>query len=146
MQGNTSRVLSFYLLQNSVLSKRVIFPEHKRSLHGGVVITISHVRSFFWIRQLRRLSKSVITNCYGCKKIKSRLYHSPKPGPLPEDRTEKRFYLRLQAQTMRVQFIIKPKRKVSSKHISYYFLAVLLEPCTQSQYPISPPQNVSRGL
>ena len=40
---------------------------------------------------LKRLSKSVIRNCYGCKKLGSRPYHSPKPGPLPKGRTEKCF-------------------------------------------------------
>ena len=46
---------------------------------------MSHVRSLFWIPHLRRLSKSVIKNCYGCKKFKSLPNHSPKPGPLPKD-------------------------------------------------------------
>ena len=49
-----------YLPQDSVLSKKVIFTEHKRSLHGGVTMAISHVRSLFLIPHLRRLSKSVI--------------------------------------------------------------------------------------
>ena len=80
-----------YLLQDAVLSKKVIFAEHKRSLHGGVAMTMPHVISLFWILHLRRLSKSVIRNCYGCKKFRSLLYHSPKPGQLPKDRTEKRF-------------------------------------------------------
>ena len=54
-------------------------------------MTMSHVISLFWIPHLRRLSKSVIRNCYGCKKFRSLSYHSPKPGPLPKDRTEKFF-------------------------------------------------------
>ena len=52
---------------------------------------MSHVGSLFWIPHLRRLSKSVIRNCYGCKKFRSLPYHPPKPGPLPKDRTEKCF-------------------------------------------------------
>ena len=52
---------------------------------------MSHVRSLFWIPHLRRLSKSVIKNCYGCKKFRSLPYNSPKPGPLPKDRTERCF-------------------------------------------------------
>ena len=49
------------------------------------------VRSLFWIPHLKSLSKSLIRNCYGCKKFRSLPYHSPKPGPLPKDRTEKCF-------------------------------------------------------
>ena len=33
--------------QDSVLSKEVIFAQHKRSLDGGVAITMSHVKSLF---------------------------------------------------------------------------------------------------
>ena len=54
-------------------------------------MTISHVRLLFWIPHLRCLSKSLIKKCYGCKKFRSLPYHSPKPGPLPKDRTEKCF-------------------------------------------------------
>ena len=34
MHGKTPRILSYYLPQDSVLSKKVIFAEHERSLHG----------------------------------------------------------------------------------------------------------------
>ena len=75
-------------------------------------MTMCHVKSLFWIPYLRRLSKSVIRNCYRCKKFRNLPFHSPKPGPLPKDRTEKCFPFE----------VIKPQRKVNSKHISYYFL------------------------
>ena len=121
MQEKTSRVLSY--LFNLVLSKKVIFAEHKRSLHGGVAMTMSRVRSLFWIPHLRRLSKSVIRNCYGFKKFRSLPYHSPKPGPLPKDRTEQCFSFEVIDTDSGVPiYYKKPKRKVNSKHISYYFL------------------------
>ena len=53
-------------------------------------MTLSRVRSLFWIPHLRYLSKSVIRNCYGCKKFRS-LSYSLKPGALSKDRTEKCF-------------------------------------------------------
>ena len=84
-KGRLQGFYPIYLPQDSVLSKKVIFAEHKRSLHGGLALTMSHVRSLFWIPHLRRLSKSVIRNCYGCKKFRSLPYHSPKPGPLSKD-------------------------------------------------------------
>ena len=89
-KGRRQGFYPIYLPQDPVLSKKVIFEEHKRSLHGGVVMAMSHVKSLFWIPHLRRLSKSVVRNCYGCKKF-SLPYHSPKTGPLPKDRTEKCF-------------------------------------------------------
>ena len=36
-----------YLPQDSVLSKKVIFAQQKRSLDGGAAMTMSHVRSLF---------------------------------------------------------------------------------------------------
>ena len=111
-----------YLPQDSVLSKKVIFAEHKRLLQGGIATTMSHVRSLFWIQHLRRLSKSVIRNCYGYKKFRSLPHHSPKTGSLPKDRTEKCFPFEVIGTDYVVQFTIKPKRKVNSKHLSYYFL------------------------
>ena len=90
IQGKNSKVL-FYLSQDSVLSKKLIFAEHERSFHEGVATTMSHVKSLFWIPHLRCLSKSAIRNCYGCKKFRSLPNHSPKPGPLPKYRTEKCF-------------------------------------------------------
>ena len=90
IQGKTSKVL-FYLSQDSVLRKKLIFAEHDRSFHEGVATTMSHIKSLFWIPHLRCLSKSAIRNCYGCKKFRSLPNHSPKSGPLPKYRTEKCF-------------------------------------------------------
>ena len=84
-KGSLQGFYPIYLPQDSVLSIKVIFAEHKRSLHGGVAMAMSNIRSLFWIPHLRRLSKSLIQNCYGCKKFRSLLYHSRKLGPLPTE-------------------------------------------------------------
>ena len=46
-KGRLQWFYPIYLPQDSVLSKKVIFVERKRSLHGGVAIAMSHVRSLF---------------------------------------------------------------------------------------------------
>ena len=63
-----------YLPQELVLRKKVIFAEHKRSLHGGVTIIMSHVRSLFWIPHLRRLSKPISKTTMDVKN--SEVYYS----------------------------------------------------------------------
>ena len=108
-----------YLTQDSVLSKKVIFAEHPRPLHGGVAMTMSHIRSLFWTSHLRRLSKSVIRECYGCKKFRSLPYHSPKSGPLPKDRTERSFPFEVIGTDCAGRTYYITKKKVNSKHISY---------------------------
>ena len=57
-KGRLQGLCPIYLPQDSVLSKNVIFAEHKRLLHGGVAMTMPHVRSLFWIPHLRRLNQS----------------------------------------------------------------------------------------
>ena len=42
----------------------------------------------FWIPVLRKLTKSIIRNCYGCKSFRATHYPNPKPELLPRDRTE----------------------------------------------------------
>ena len=61
---------------------------HRNSLHGGVASTMAAVRSLFWIPVWRKLTKSVIRNCYGCKRFRAADYPNPKLGLLPRDRTE----------------------------------------------------------
>ena len=61
---------------------------HRKTLHGGVASTMVAVRSLFWIPVLRKLTKSVIQNCYGCKRFRVMHYPNPKQGLLPRERTE----------------------------------------------------------
>ena len=121
MQGKTPRILSYYLPQDSVLSKKVVFAEHKRSLHGGVAMTISHVRSLFWISPLRHLSKLVIRNCYGYKKFGSLPCHSSKPGPLPKYITEKCFPFEVIGTDYAGRIYYKTKKKSELKAYMFIF-------------------------
>ena len=61
---------------------------HQGTLHGGVASTMTAVISLFWIPVLRKLTKSIIRNCYGCKRFRATHYPNPKPELLPRDRTE----------------------------------------------------------
>ena len=49
---------------DSLLAEKLIFQAHKNTLHGGVVLTMTKVRSNYWI-----LTKSVMRKCYGCKRF-----------------------------------------------------------------------------
>ena len=124
MQGETSRVLS-YLLTTRFSSKKVIFEKHERSLDGGVAITMSRVRSLFWILHLRRISKSVIRNCPGCKKFRNLSYHSTNQGLFPKDRTEKCFLFEGTDRDYAGPIYNKTKRKFGTQSIYIYFAAYL---------------------
>ena len=71
-----------YLPSSSVLSEKITMPVHRKTLRGGAF------RSSFWIPVLRKLTKSVIQNCYSCKRFRATHYLYPKPGLLPNNITE----------------------------------------------------------
>ena len=77
-----------FIPPDSLLAEKLIFQAHKNTLHGGVVLTMTKVRSNYWIPAPRKLTKSVVRKCYGCKRFNSLPYPGVKPGPLPNDRTE----------------------------------------------------------
>ena len=121
-KGRLQLFYPIYLPQDSVLSKKVIVAEHKRSVYGGVAIAMSHVRSLVLIDPLRRSSRLVIRSCWGCKKFRSLPYCSQNPGPLLNDRTEKCFPFEVIGTDYAGPIYYKSKRKSELKaHISYYF-------------------------
>ena len=61
---------------------------HWRTLHGGVGMTMAHVRQKYWVPRLRRLAKRRIKSCYGCRKFQAIAVAKPPPGNLPQDRTK----------------------------------------------------------
>ena len=49
---------------------------------------MAKVREVQWIPRLRKLTKRVIRNCWGCKRFQAVAAPRPPAGPLPRDRTE----------------------------------------------------------
>ena len=66
-KGRIEGAYPIYLQNQSLLSEKIIFAAHKNTLHRGVLMTMTNVRSTFWIPSLQQLTKSIIRNCYGCK-------------------------------------------------------------------------------
>ena len=46
-----------FVPRHSLLAEKLIFQAHKNILHGGVVLTMTKVRSNYWIPTLRKLTK-----------------------------------------------------------------------------------------
>ena len=61
---------------------------HRRTLHGGVGLTMAAIRSRYSIPRLRQLAKRMIKRCYGCKQFQAVAHAHPPVGNLPKDRTE----------------------------------------------------------
>lgn len=77
-----------YLPDDHLFSQRVVERAHLLTLHGGVGLTMTNVRSRYWIPRLRRLVKRVRKSCHGCKKMTATAYANPPPGVLPLTRTQ----------------------------------------------------------
>ena len=77
-----------FIPRDSLLAEKLICQSHKNTLHGGVVLNMTRVRSNYWIPALRKLTKSVVRKSYDCKIFNSLSYLGVKPGPLQNDRTE----------------------------------------------------------
>ena len=76
-----------YLPSEDLFTQRMIEYSHKRTLHGGVGLTMADIRRNYWIPRLRQLTKGVIHRCHGCKRFHAIAFSRPKPGSLPKTRT-----------------------------------------------------------
>ena len=76
-----------YLPDSDLFAKKLIMHEHIQTLHGGVNSTMARTRNHWWIPKLRRLVKSIIHSCPGCKKYRSIPLQASSQANLPEFRT-----------------------------------------------------------
>ena len=77
-----------YLPDTHQCTEKLVEEAHWRTLHGGVGMTMAHVRQKYWVPKLRRLAKRRIKSCYGCRKFQAIAVAKQPPGNLPQDRTK----------------------------------------------------------
>ena len=77
-----------YLPDSSLFTTKLVQRAHVCTLHGGVGLVMAKIREMYWVPRLRRLTKKVISDCWGCKKFRAVPAPPPPPGPLPKARTE----------------------------------------------------------
>ena len=59
--------------------------EHRRSGHLGLASTVAKTRSRYWIIGVRKIVKSIISNCYGCR-FRLKTLACQRMSTLPEER------------------------------------------------------------
>ena len=101
-----------------------MFTEYKRTLQRGVTITMTSVRSRYWILSLRQQTKSVTHKYYGYKKYRVLPYPTPPPWSLPLKRTELSMLFQIIVTYYAGPSIIVPNLKNNKKHIFFCLLAV----------------------
>ena len=76
-----------YLPTYSTISEKLVASSHLATLHGGVGLTMAHLRERYWIPRLRQLAKKLRKGCFGCKRMHATPLHRPPAGSLPIERT-----------------------------------------------------------
>ena len=87
-KGKIQEDFPLYLPSTSILSGKIIQECHKLPIHEGVTTTMVKVSDTFWIPELRQITKRVLRRRHRYKRFYVTLYHDPKPGILPKDKTK----------------------------------------------------------
>ena len=77
-----------FLPRSHQLVKLIIQACHRKTLHGGVSLTMSKVREKFWVQKLRSIVKKIVHNCNLCKRFRVKPLSAPTKSMLPEFRGE----------------------------------------------------------
>jgi hypothetical protein len=64
----------FLMPANEQFIKLLIMDAHKRTLHSGLIATVTYIRQSFWIPSLRQYVKKILNKCVKCKKVVGRPY------------------------------------------------------------------------
>ena len=75
-QGRTQGHHPVCLPSKSLLSEKLIFHAHLKTIHGGANIIMTNIRENYWMPGLRQLTKKVISKCHGYKRFPSETIHN----------------------------------------------------------------------
>ena len=87
-RGRIQGLYPVYLPDKHLYTRKLLHREHLRTLHRGVGMTMTSVRSNHWVPRLRKLAKHTIRACQGCQRFQAVAAANPPPGSLPMDRTQ----------------------------------------------------------
>lgn len=107
------------LAQSSPLSKAIILDHHERFFHAGIELTLSLIRSKFWIIRARDSVRSIIHKCVKC------LRHRPKMeeqfmGDLPRARVEYDYPFKQVGVDYAGPFKVYPRRRRGQTSMKVY--------------------------
>ena len=71
----------------SLLAKKITYEAHKRTMRGGVILTMTIIKKNCWISRLRQVAKRVTRKFFACKRIYTKPFTTQKQRIFPTDRT-----------------------------------------------------------
>ena len=87
-RGHIQGEYPIFLPDSALYTIKVVQRAHVTTLHRGVGLTMAKVHEVQSVPRLRKLTKRVLRNCWGCKRFQAVAAPRPPAGPLPRDRTE----------------------------------------------------------
>ena len=88
MQREKSWKLSNLFTERVIVKKKNIPTVHKKTIHVGVTIAMSNIRTYHWIPSLRKITKSIIKKCHHCAWYRAIPFAISKPGLLSKRRNQ----------------------------------------------------------
>lgn len=73
-----------YLPDSVLLAAKEVQRAHVNTFHGGFGLTMARVREKYWIPRLRKLTKRVVRNCSGCKRLQAVAFTNSPPALFQE--------------------------------------------------------------
>ena len=65
-RGRIQGSYPIYFLKESLLTEKTIWAAHKKTMHGGVTITMSNIVTYYLIPSLGQITKSIIEKYHHC--------------------------------------------------------------------------------
>ena len=73
-----------------MLTEKIIWAAHKKTMHEEITITIPNIRTYCWIPSLKKVTKYIMKKYYHCLRYRVMPFPSPKQEALPKQRTQER--------------------------------------------------------
>ena len=97
------------------LAEKLIEEAQIQTIHGGLTLTMTKVRSKYSVPTLRQSVKRVLRICCGCKKLHVKRYPVPQKGLLQVDYTNSDLPFKIRGTDYTGSFLCKSKWKMERK-------------------------------
>ena len=99
-RGRIQGSYPIYLPKESLLTKKIIWVAHKKTIHGGVTFTVSNIGKCHSIPSLRKIIKLIIKKCHPYVRYSTMFF--------PKNKTR----IAAQTENSRMQFILSDRNRL----------------------------------
>ena len=120
-RGRSQSDYPAHLSDSAPYTVKLVQRTHVVTLQGGAGLTVTKVRERFSVPRLRKLVKSILKGCWGCKRFRTIPAQSPPPGLLLRERTGGNTPFNVIGEHFAgpVKYLQKPKREQKAYVVLY---------------------------